>query len=147
MVVPHPLVGSLGRIKEANDRGSPVLDQLAFADFLTKGEFDRHLRRMRPIYRERRDAVLVALRRHLPDMRTTGASAGLHVLALLPPGIDEAVVLEAGAAEGVKVTGLRHTYDDPSRAPGGLIFGYGQVPVSDIDAGVRVVARIVDSLR
>ena len=147
MVVPHPLVTPLGEVKEANDRGSPVLDQLAFADFLTRGEFDRHLRRMRPIYRERRDALLDALRRYLPDMRTTGASAGLHVLAMLPPGIDESAVLDAAAADGVKMTGLRHTFDDPSRAPGGLIFGYGQVSASDIDAGLRVVAQVIDALR
>ncbi len=146
MVVPHALVTPLGEIKEANDRGSPVLDQLAFADFLTKGEFDRHLRRMRPIYRERRDALLDALRRYLPDVRTTGASAGLHVLALLPRGVDESAVLDGAAADGVRVTGLTHTYADPSRAPGGLIFGYGQVPVSDIDPGVRAVAKVVDGL-
>ena len=147
MVAPHQLVDPLGEIKEANDRGSPVLDQLAFADFLTKGEFDRHLRRMRPIYRERRDALLDALRRYLPDVRTTGASAGLHVLALLPRGIDEAAVLDGAAVGGVRVTGLSHTYDDSDRAPAGLIFGYGQVPVSDIDAGVLAVAKAVDRLR
>ena len=147
MVVPRTLVEQLGAIKEANDRGSPVLDQLAFADFLSKGEFDRHLRRMRPLYRERRDALLDALRQYLPDARTTGASAGLHVLAMLPSGIDEGAVLDRALARGVKVTGLRHTYHDPTRAPGGLIFGYGQVTASDIDEGVRVVARVVDALR
>jgi GntR family transcriptional regulator/MocR family aminotransferase len=98
---------------------------------------------MRPIYRERRDAMLDALRRYLPDVRTTGASAGLHVLALLPPGIDEAVVMERALAAGVKVTGLRHTYHDPERAPGGLILGYGQVPAAQIDDGVRLLAAAV----
>ena len=41
--------------------GSPALDQLAFADVLERGELDHHLRRMRPIYRGRRDALLAAL--------------------------------------------------------------------------------------
>ena len=145
MVAPHSLVDDLGAIKEANDRGSASLDQLAFADFLSRGEFDRHLRRMRPIYRERRDAMLDALRRYLPDLGTTGASAGLHVLALLPRGIDEAAVIEQALAAGVKVTGLRHTYQDPVRAPGGLILGYGQVPVAHIDEGVRLLASAVAS--
>ena len=147
MIVPHDHVDALGAIKDANDRGSPSLDQLAFADFLVRGEFDRHLRRMRPIYRERRDALLDALRRYLPDMRPIGASAGLHVLAMLPPGIDEGRVIDEAARSGVKVTGLAHTYRDPTRAPGGLIFGYGQVPASEIDEGVRLVADAVDLLR
>jgi GntR family transcriptional regulator / MocR family aminotransferase len=145
MVVPHPLVDQLAGIKEANDRGSASLDQLAFADFLSRGEFDRHLRRMRPIYRERRDAMLDALNRHLPEMRTTGASAGLHVLAMLPAGIDEASVIETALAAGVKVTGLRHTYEDPARAPGGLILGYGLVSVSQIDEGVRLLSKAIGS--
>jgi DNA-binding transcriptional MocR family regulator len=51
------------------DRGSPAIDQFAFADFLTAREFDRHLRRMRLLYRRRRDARLDALRGPLPDRR------------------------------------------------------------------------------
>jgi GntR family transcriptional regulator/MocR family aminotransferase len=145
MVVPHPLVDPLAGLKEANDRGSASLDQLAFADFLSKGEFDRHLRRMRPIYRERRDAMLDTLGRNLPEVRTTGASAGLHVLALLPGGVDEGAVIERSLASGIKVTGLRPTYRDGSTAPGGLILGYGQVSVSQIDEGVRLLATAVRS--
>ena len=53
---------AIAAAKKLADRGSPVLDQLAFADFLARGEFDRHLRRMRPLYRRRRDALLAALR-------------------------------------------------------------------------------------
>jgi len=143
MVVPHGLVDPLAALKEANDRGSASLDQLAFADFLSRGEFDRHLRRMRPIYRERRDAMLDALARDLPAVRTTGASAGLHVLALLPRGVDEGAVIERALASGVKVTGLRHTYQDPERAAGGLILGYGQVSVAQIEEGVRLLAAAV----
>ena len=147
MVVPHAAVDALGALKEANDRGSASLDQLAFADFLSRGEFDRHLRRMRPLYRERRDAMLEALGRHLPEVRTTGASAGLHVLALLPPAVDEDAVIERALASGVKVTGLRPTYQDPSRAPGGLILGYGQVAAAQIDEGVGLLAAAVAAAR
>jgi GntR family transcriptional regulator/MocR family aminotransferase len=147
MIVPHEHVDRLAALKDAADRGSPSLDQLTFADFLGKGEFDRHLRRMRPIYRERRDAVLDALRRHLPDLRPIGASAGLHVLAMLPPDVDEESIIDAAAASGVRIRGLAPTYHDPSRAPGGLIFGYGLVTPSEIGEGVRLVAGAMASLK
>ena len=98
---------------------------------------------MRPIYRARRDALLDALRRYLPDLRPIGASAGLHVLAMLPSGMDEEVVIDAAMASGVKVRGLAPTYHDPSRAPGGLLFGYGVVTPSEIEEGIRIVARAV----
>jgi GntR family transcriptional regulator/MocR family aminotransferase len=140
MILPEAHVDTVGRIKDLNDRGSPSLDQLAFADFLSRGEFDRHLRRMRPIYRDRRDRLLAALRRQLPSLRPVGASAGLHVLAWLPEGVAEGAVVDSAEALGVKVTGVSPTYFDPQRAPGGLIFGYGVVTASEIEEGVRLVA-------
>src|SRR4051794_22005955 len=77
LVLPRALVQPVAEAKLLADRGSPVLDQLTFADFLSRGEFDRHLRRMRPIYRRRRDALLAALRRHLPELTPVGIAAGL----------------------------------------------------------------------
>src|SRR3954449_9697740 len=61
LVLPESLVEPLADAKLLADRGSPILDQLTFADFLSRGELDRHLRRHRPIYRRRRDALLTAL--------------------------------------------------------------------------------------
>ena len=61
---------------------------------------------MRPIYRDRRDALLAALARHVPELRPVGASAGLHVLAWLPDGVDEEAVTARASALGVGVRGL-----------------------------------------
>jgi GntR family transcriptional regulator/MocR family aminotransferase len=146
MIVPAEHVDAVGALKDANDRGSSSLDQLAFADFLSRGEFDRHLRRMRPIYRERRDVLLEALAQHLPGLRPTGASAGLHVMAQLPDGVDEASLIDAALARGVKVTGLSHTYHDADKAQAGLIIGYGAVTPTDIQQGVQLVAEALAML-
>jgi GntR family transcriptional regulator/MocR family aminotransferase len=144
MLVPQGLVERIALTKDHIDRGSPSLEQLAFADFLTRGEFDGHLRRMRPVYRARRDALLDAIRRYLPGVRPVGASAGLHVFAWLPPGVDEAAVVARAAAAGVLVYGLsRYGYARPD-GPGGLIFGYGVVGQRDIVEGVRIVAAAMD---
>ena len=70
LVAPADLVDDLASFKLSLDRGSPSLDQLAFADFLVRGEFDHHLRRMRPIYRARRDTLLKAIEKHLPRIRS-----------------------------------------------------------------------------
>ena len=65
-VMPGHLAEPMAEAKIAADRGSPALEQLALADLIARGEFDRHLRRMRPVYRRRRDALLAALSRRLP---------------------------------------------------------------------------------
>ena len=147
LIVPTKLVDQLAATKEATDRGSASLEQLAFADFLSRGEFDRHLRRMRPIYRSRRDALLAALRRHLPELRPVGASAGLHVLAWLPAGIDEAALVQLAADGGVAVDGLTPYRRSGDGLPGGLLFGYGTVTEAGIEEGVRVIAGAMDRAR
>jgi GntR family transcriptional regulator / MocR family aminotransferase len=147
MILPADLVEPVATFKEETDRGSPSLEQLSFADFLTRGEFDRHLRRMRPIYRARRDTLLRALREHLPEVRPVGASAGLHVVAWLPDGVDEAALIERAAAVGVALTGVTPAHRIPRNGPGGLIFGYGMPSEAEIEEGIRLIAAELAALR
>jgi GntR family transcriptional regulator/MocR family aminotransferase len=145
-VLPADLIEPFAESKLINDRGSPILDQLTFADFLIRGEFDRHLRRMRPIYRARRDALLAALAEHAPDLEPAGIAAGLHLVAWLPDDLDEAEVIEAAANEGVAVAGVS-PYRLARAARGGLIFGYSNLSEREITDGVARLGRAVALLR
>jgi GntR family transcriptional regulator/MocR family aminotransferase len=147
LIVPSRLVDQIAAAKEAADRGSPGLEQLAFADFLSRGEFDRHLRRMRPIYRARRAALLDALRRHMPELRPVGASAGLHVVVWLPDGVDETALIERAAAAGVRVSGISPCFSAQRDGPGGLLFGYGLPTEAEIEEGIGLVARALAEMR
>jgi GntR family transcriptional regulator/MocR family aminotransferase len=141
LVAPPALVEAIVAAKQALDMGSAALDQLAFADVLARGELDHHLRRMRPIYRGRRDELLASLARHLPDLEPVGASAGLHLLAWLPPDLVEAAVLAAAANAGIGLAGVTTRRIAPG--PGGLIFGYGGIAEGAIDAGIRRLAEVI----
>ena len=142
LILPAQLVEPFATAKFAGDRGTPSMEQLAFADFLSRGEFDRHLRRMRPIYRARRDALLRALAKHLPSVMPVGASAGLHVLALLPEGTDEAAVLARADELDIAVDGLSQ-YRLAAEVPAGLILGYAQHSESQIEARVEQLAEAI----
>ncbi len=146
MVVPAHLVADVTAAKLLADRGSPVIDQLAFADFLGRGEFDRHLRRMRPVYRRRRDALLDALRTHLPDLRPAGIAAGQHVVAWLPPDLEEAAVVAAAARHGLGIQGVG-PFRIAGAGPGGLIFGYAILSESAIAEGVALLATAIQEVR
>ncbi len=147
LAVPGRYVSHLAAIKDQTDRGSASLEQLAFADFLTRGAFDRHLRHMRPIYRQRRDALLDAIARHLPGFSPAGASAGLHVVTSVPDDVEEAALTEASALLGVALYGLapyrRGTVGDRA----GLLFGYGRLTVAEIEEGIRLVGDALAGLR
>ncbi len=144
IVAPPALVDRLAAAKTDADRGSPVLDQLLFADFLERGEYDRHLRRMRPIYRRRRDALLAALASSLPAFRPVGVSAGLHLMAHLPPGLDEDAVVRVAAAHGVGITGLRPHRIEPG--DGAVIFGFARLNERAITEAVAVLAGAISPL-
>ena len=99
---------------------------------------------MRPIYRARRDTLLKAIGKHLPGFDPCGASAGLHVVAWLPPGLQEASLIERAAAGGVAISGLAGYHAEPAAARQGLLFGYGRIDESDIEQGIRIVAAALD---
>ncbi|WP_127508259.1 PLP-dependent aminotransferase family protein [Actinoplanes solisilvae] len=146
LIVPPHLVADVAAAKVLADRGSPVLDQLTFADFLVRGEFDRHLRRMRPVYRRRRDALLGALRTHLPELRPAGIAAGQHVVAWLPPDLDEAAVVPAAARHGLGIHAVGE-YRISGAGPGGLIFGYAILGEAAIAEGITLLARAIREIR
>jgi GntR family transcriptional regulator/MocR family aminotransferase len=146
LLVPPHLVDGVATAKVVADRGSSVIDQLTFADFLDRGEFDRHLRRMRPIYRRRRDVLLAALSARLPDLVPVGVAAGQHVVAWLPPDLDEAAVVAAAARRGLGVYGVAQ-YRLCTSGPGGLIFGYATLTERSITEGMAILADAVADVR
>ena len=139
LVAPEHLVPALARGKAEDDLGTPVVEQLALADFLERGELDRHLRRTRLVYRRRRDALVAALRHHLPDARPAGIAAGLHVVAYLPDSCDEAALLARARERGLGLAGVAEHRIAPG--PPALLLGYGRITEAAIEPGVRELAR------
>lgn len=140
MLSPSWLTGALTYEKALADGGSPPVDQLALTDLIVRGELDRHLRRMRRSYRERREALVQALSELLPGTRVEGAAAGVYLLAILPDGMDETAVGRAAAARRVGVVGLAaHHAGVAPRS--GLVLGYGNLPVPAIRRGTELLAE------
>ncbi len=130
------------------DSGSPAIEQLALADVLASGHFDRALRRALRIYRARRDRLAAELRRQVPTVRITGAAAGLHLVAHVPDA-DEDALVAAAAARGASVRGLSSYAVGPNVRPAAgaaLVLGYGRLPEPAIaDAVAVLAAALADS--
>jgi GntR family transcriptional regulator/MocR family aminotransferase len=142
LVAPERLLDGVTAAKASDDLGTPVVEQLALADFVERGELDRHLRRTRTVYRSRRDALVAALARRLPDCTPAGVAAGLHLVVHLPAGADEHAVLRAARSRGLGLSGLSEHRIEPG--PPALLLGYGRIAEPAIDPAVRALA---DSLR
>jgi len=140
MLIPSWLAWQLISAKAIEDGGSEVVGQLALCDFIERGELDRHIRRMRLRYQQRRDSLLQALTQWLPQGQPSGAGAGLYELVELPDGMSESALLAAAATRGVGMEGLAwHRY--AHGGPPGVLLGYGNLPEPAIEHGVRLIAE------
>lgn len=145
-MAPADLVDEVADTKRLIDFGSPVLDQLALRRFLEVGDYDRHVRRTRRIYRARRDRLIAALAAHLPEMKITGVAAGLHGLMQLPPGVDDEHVAEEAAWEGMHVETLSRYNFDRRNSPG-LVIGYGRIHEAAIEPAVSTLASVMSRIK
>ena len=150
MVVPRSLVQPLyGLLARSSPRGRTA-EQIALAEFIHSGQFALHLRRMRRLYRERRDALVTALERHFADRATVhGGSAGMHLVLRLNPGEGDDVRVAALALEkGIVLHPLsRHTTGPRSHGWNGFLLGYAQVAAEHMDGLVRTLARCTAASR
>jgi GntR family transcriptional regulator/MocR family aminotransferase len=129
------------------DFGISRIDQHAFADFLSRGELDRHLRRMRARYRARRDTLVEALSEELPEARVHGIRAGLHVTIQLRDRDRGRAIRDEAARRGIALTAMADYHLDRSEDSSMLLLGYGRCSESGIRAGVRELAAAVRSSR
>jgi GntR family transcriptional regulator / MocR family aminotransferase len=139
MLLPSWLTWEVTAGKTIEDGGSEIVGQLALRDFIVAGELDRHIRRMRLIYRARRKTMLAALAHWLPQASVEArGAAGLFALIGLPHGTDEPALVRAADARGVGVEGLAMHRWAASGEPG-LLLGYGNLAEPAIEQGVRLI--------
>jgi len=137
MVVPKDLLAAFSAARDAADIFSSTFFQAVLTDFIGEGHFARHIRRMRMLYMDRRKALVSAIQTQMPDvLEVIGAEAGMHLVALLPPGICDVSVSKHAAQNGISAMPLSSCYLKPAKR-GGLILGYGGVNRRQIQDGFR----------
>ncbi len=142
LVAPQPLRERVERFKRLSDFHTPWPLQRALAAFITQGHLERHIRRMRRHYGEKRAALRDALEpvSHLAQLR--GLEAGLHVFLELDRSIDPRQVELRARAHGVIVSTLDGYFIGPPTQYG-LLLGYGGLDLPDIVRGAEVLVEVL----
>jgi len=146
LLMPPWLAWQLTAAKAVEDSGSEVIGQLALCDFIARGEFDRHVRRMRRRYQARREALLGALAHWLGETQAGRDEAGLYELVELPGDVNEAALLASAGERGVGAEGLSLHRFTPGGPPG-LVLGYGNLAEPAIEQGVRLLGEALAEVR
>ncbi|HEY2286152.1 MAG TPA: PLP-dependent aminotransferase family protein [Streptosporangiaceae bacterium] len=151
LIPPPGLHADLVEAKYASDLGSPALPQLVLARLIASGELEQHIRLVRKRQRSRRDALLLALREHLPAARVQGVAAGLHLLVTFPglagpDGPGGSASFDADLAEAILRTGvLVHPLSWHRQRPGvpGIVLGYAAHTPGRLHEAARRIARVL----
>jgi GntR family transcriptional regulator / MocR family aminotransferase len=146
MSVPAALLEDVRAAKMSMDHGSPAIDQIALAHLLANGVYERHVARVRQVYRRRRDLLVRAIAAGRPDLGLRGITAGTHALLPLGEGVDDTGIARAAAAEGIRVRDLtsQRLVPEPER---GLVLGFGRLPDGHIDAALEAVLGLIPTAR
>jgi len=144
MIVPEAMTERPAGLKELLDDLSPTLEQLALARWMERGHYQRQIRRMRGVYRDRRDRLLAALADLVPELDVSGVAAGLSVTLNLPASANDREIERAARAAGIRVEALsRYAVQDHGRR--GLVIGYGRLHESAIRPAVSALTQVIRS--
>jgi len=149
MVVPEHIAEAVCVEKSLINNGNPWLEQATLADFMHSGSYAAHLLRVRSHYKDNRDCLVAALRRNFGDVLVDGLAGGLHVLWHLPPGIPDAVTVEALAQRarvGVySLSSARVHFQRRTALTGrAVILGYAALSPKQIEKGIARLSDAID---
>jgi GntR family transcriptional regulator/MocR family aminotransferase len=143
LVLPPALVEPFRAARMLLDGHTAMTGQLALAQFIADGHFPAHLRRMRAIYGRRRDIMLDHLHERLtPFLAGPPGEAGMHLLAHLREGLDDAAISRRAAEVSVNCQPLSAFHAGPVRRPG-LVLGFGAMGENEIPGLVGRLAGIL----
>ncbi|TSD96929.1 PLP-dependent aminotransferase family protein [Gordonia rubripertincta] len=142
LALPPHLVDVVLGAKGVREGDAGIIDQLILADLIDSGAYDRHIRRSRQVYRQRRDALVEAVT--ACGFGLPGIAAGLH--AVIPVDhADEGPLVHEAFRRGIGLVGLslfRHPDADPLPY-GGLVVGFGTPAASTFTADLQALRDLL----
>lgn len=120
----------------------PRLNQAILTKFMQNGDFERHLNRMRNIYRRKLEKTLEMLQPYKKDIEIIEAHSGFHIVLVVKNGMDEQELVERALKEKVKVYPLSYySLEKQMEYPPKIVFGFAGVPEEQLEEGIRLLLR------
>jgi GntR family transcriptional regulator / MocR family aminotransferase len=145
LLLPKALCDPLLVLRFTEDVHVPIPHQLAFAELMRSGAFERHVRRMRSRYRARRDRLLAMLAERAPRATIVGIEAGLRILLELPDDAPSGDELAASALEqSIELFPVTRCYVDRRPLRDGLVIGYAALPEHDFESALAALGDFLE---
>lgn len=145
MILPKSLVEEFMLFNQEQKSVVSKIDQLVLADFIAQGLFDKHLAKMRTIYRKKQQALLAAINTHFSnEFEVIGEKSGLHIVMKLPKKLSEQDAIRLAQEEGIKVYPCSTSYEHNSEHAM-VIIGYGGLTLEQINESIALLATVWQS--
>lgn len=146
LVAHRDLLAHLAYLKRTTDYHTPLVLQAALAEFIRRGEYDSHLRRLRRIYRARMAAAGAALAAHLPpEVRWRVPQGGYCLWVELPPGISVEELGARAGRDGVQMS-LGRPFFTADPGYGCFRLSISRTSVEEIESGIAILGRHLHEL-
>ncbi len=147
LVAEGPVFSRLVSCKRVNDLTTSLLIQRTLEAYVTVGRYQSHLRRSCRLYRERRDAMLAAIRRYLPaEVHVDPPLGGLFIWLRLPDNISCLDLLPVAAEEGVEFAPGGRFFPNPSDGERYMRLNFATQTSGDIELGIRRLGAALSRL-
>jgi GntR family transcriptional regulator / MocR family aminotransferase len=147
LVAPRAVLDRVRALRQVADIQGDLAHECAVAELFEDGDLMRHVRRMRRVYRARRDALVEALRRRLPGVVDfTVPAGGMALWARVSPDVDTEVWAERALKYGVAFVGGR-LYDFHGSALQAMRLGFSPLEDGELDEAVKRMAAALPHVR
>ena len=138
MVLPKPLLKLYQERFSFYASTVSRIDQEIVTRFLSEGYYERHLNKMKALYRSKHDLLLTALKPFMKGFRISGEHAGMHLLLTAKKKLKEQKLIDLAEAYGVKVYGMSsNEIGEQKKEPATIILGYANITECEIEQGVQ----------
>ncbi|MBE4908381.1 PLP-dependent aminotransferase family protein [Bacillus luteolus] len=147
VVLPEPLIEECKKLKWYTDRHHPSLEQLMLTRFIKEGFLDRHIRKMKRIYKQRREALVSSLKNHFPDSRILGHAAGMHLVVEIPSVDFNGELLDWIKKYSIQIYPVEYYSIIKGLHNHKIVLGYGGLAVEKIEEGVSRLSMAIKSYK
>lgn len=143
MVLPESLLEAYNKKLNFYICPVPTIEQKVLQHFMDEGHFERHLNRMRNLYKQKREKLVAAVQAMLSGTSIEGASAGLHLVLNISNGMCEAELIQKAKEFKINVYGMSRFSPEkkPDAQPCKIIIGFATLAIEDIDNAVSRLSK------
>ena len=142
-VLPRPLLEDYKQLLGSLEQTVPVYQQKALESFIAEGEWEKHIRRMKKLYKAKFIVLKEAINESMGKcVKIIGNEIGLHVLLNINNGMDEKTLIEKAEDVGVKVYSTsKFWFDGQNQKSELILLGYGNISKEEIVEGIKLLKK------